>query len=259
MSGLPASSAELIAATVSLDANGNPLYDFDGHVHGDGLDLDAYEGGGSSVTAPAVNKLQWLRVSNAYVVADEAGGRDPASGLHFWRAVARSPAGSADDAFAYIFAGRDDLSAFAQIAAQMNTNADGSVQDVAHVGRAKSATGDVNYTVMNDKHESSFVQTPGPGGVGKWELRRFSGTLDIPNTGAATGGSVNASIASLLVGDYVVALWEETAFGQFNSFHIRPRNPVSANGVVGVTYFNADTIAINPANANVGCLVLRGT
>lgn len=53
----------------TVNANGTIAYNFAGHVHATGLDLDA----STTATDPADRKIQWLRQSDGALIADIAG------------------------------------------------------------------------------------------------------------------------------------------------------------------------------------------
>src|SRR4051812_34771973 len=54
---------------VRVAPDGTVTYDFAGHVHAQGLDLDA----GTNATPPDTDKLRWIRTSDGAVVAVDAG------------------------------------------------------------------------------------------------------------------------------------------------------------------------------------------
>lgn len=69
-----------------LAADGTVSYDFDGHVHADGLDLTA----GVNTTPPADRRVRWLRETTGELVADlsayvQAGA--PETNAAHWRAM----------------------------------------------------------------------------------------------------------------------------------------------------------------------------
>lgn len=62
---------------MTVDALGNVSYDFDGHVHAQGLDLDA----GDQLVPPDDDRVRWIRTSDRAVVADIAAFSRDAGGI----------------------------------------------------------------------------------------------------------------------------------------------------------------------------------
>lgn len=55
------------AHNVAVDADGNATFDFDGHIHADGLDLDA---GDAGPNPPNDRRIRWLKLADGTVVAE---------------------------------------------------------------------------------------------------------------------------------------------------------------------------------------------
>lgn len=54
---------------ITVNPDGTVGYDFDGHIHADGLDLDA----GTIVTPPSENRVRWVEVAGGAVIAEMFG------------------------------------------------------------------------------------------------------------------------------------------------------------------------------------------
>jgi hypothetical protein len=69
---------------------------------------------------------------------------------------------------------------------------------------------------------------------------------------------LSVTVTAAEVGDLAFLIGEgptAPASAQANSFHLRPRNPVSSTDTVSLTYFNSDSPTQDPANMGLSFLV----
>lgn len=111
-------------------------------------------------------------------------------------------------------------------------------------------------TIFGPAQVSSFLQLAG---VPEYcSLERMSAAVNIPNTAAHTGSSINVSLPGLEVGDWCFCLGNDGA-GDPRQFHFYTNPVCTVADQITLQFFNADASARDPASFTFYFLALHLT
>jgi hypothetical protein len=87
---------------------------------------------------------------------------------------------------------------------------------------------------------------------GRWTLEYVETSVDFPNTAAHSGGNLDVTFPTAKIGDFAVLATAPTS-----QFIVRVKAIVTVEGQVTLTYFNADTVSVDPANNTYSFLLFH--
>lgn len=220
------------AHTLTVDAAGNPTYDFDGHVSAQGLDLEAHDALGTEPLPHSM--IRWLRPDEEAV-----------AGIH---GIEVPPL--ADFSALLLAARRGDSRAQIALLADENNGNVGAIELVDENGDLVQSA-----TLLDQFGLSGFARVDDPGFV---RLRFVEVTVNPPNLGSHLGASftVNLEADTCKAGDLVARLGYGETPG-FRGIQIEPRGAVTVDDQITFDAFNAHDAAADLAATSLHLLIVN--